>query len=107
MSMDRRADMESTKLRYQHTQDKVLRISKEIRHMDFDWFLDQLAAAENIAPMIDPTMYRAASKNLELIKKMANLLLVVQDDLPEIPELIQGLEQAKEYNDTHPLNRHN
>jgi len=89
------------KEKYTQTQNTVLRVGKEIRFLRLDLFVDAINEAEAVAPMVDPTMYRAAMKNLHIVKKMAEGLMEFQNNLPEISSVLDGLIDADQYHKTH------
>lgn len=89
------------KEQYQKTQDTILKVGKEIRFLNLSEFVEDIERAEGVAPMIDPTMYRAAMKNLQIIKKMAYGLMEFQNNLPEISSILDGLADAEKYNQDH------
>ena len=89
------------KEKYTQLQETILRIGKEVRFLRLDLFVDAINNAEAIAPMTDPTMYRAAMKNLQIVKKMAEGLIDFQNTLPDFSEILNGLQDADQYNKTH------
>ena len=89
------------KVKYQETQNTILEVGKKIRFLRLDLFVDAINEAEAVAPMVDPTMYRAAMKNLKIVKNMAEGLMEFQNNLPEVSSILDGLIDAEKYNETH------
>lgn len=89
------------KKKYTETQNTILRVGKEVRFLRLDLFVDAINTAEAVAPITDPTMYRAAMKNLRIVKKMAESLMDFQNNLPEFSAILDGLKDADHYNNTH------
>ena len=87
--------------KYIETQKVILQVSKDIRFLHLEDFIAAINGAESVAPVIDPTMYMAAMKNLRIIKGMAEGLLKFQDSLPELNEVFEGLQDAEYYKQTH------
>jgi len=90
-----------TEEEYKKTQDIILRVGKDIRFLNLTEFIETIASTESIAPMIDPTAYRAAMKNLSVIKEMAYGLIDFQNKLPNLSSVLEGLADAKQYKESH------
>lgn len=63
-----------TNEKYQHVQDCLLSIAEMVIGLDLDRFLARIEQAESIGPIVDPTLYRRASKDLSEIKELATSL---------------------------------
>lgn len=63
---------------YIETQMRILEMAKIANSLDIETFLLCIRNAETMAPMIDPTMYMKAQKNLSAIKKLAEIALTMQ-----------------------------
>lgn len=83
---------------YLQTQTIVMTIAAEVRKLQLDEFLNQISQTESAGPMIDPTMYRAAQKNLSIVKKLAHGLNEFKKCLPTEAELVEGMLSAEGYN---------
>lgn len=89
----------SDKLKYIETQNTILSACKAIRFLDIEWFLTEIKKAHTMAPIIDPTAYKAALKNLGVVEKSALAMLKAQKELPDIEDVIEGLISARKYNE--------
>lgn len=85
------------KAKYQKTTDEMLKMASQVRTMDIQGCLDKISACETEGPIFDPTMYRAASKNLQIIKDLFIGLRQFQKSIPDIESVIDGHMSAKTY----------
>lgn len=70
--------------RYIKTQNEMVQLAAKIRWLKLDLFLNQISNAETIAPILDPTLYRKASNNVQALKKLAQTMLPVQEAFDEL-----------------------
>lgn len=56
----------------------MIHIGKTVERVDLDEFLKAINQAQAAAPMLDPTLYRKASRNLDAIKKLATIMKTYQ-----------------------------
>lgn len=71
---------------YIETQMRILEMAKIAGSLDIDTFLLCISNAETVAPMIDPTLFMKAQKNLTAIKKLA---LIAKDMKAQYAETFQ------------------
>lgn len=69
---------------YLLTQMKLITLAKEVQKIDLDGFLRTIKSAETVGPMLDPTMYQKAQKNLQTIKKLAESFVPIKDAFDEL-----------------------
>lgn len=63
---------------YIQTQMRIIEMGKIADSLDLDGFLKCISNAETVAPIIDPTMYLKAQKNLSAIKNMTQAAKTVK-----------------------------
>lgn len=67
--------MELSNEEYLLTQQKIILFAQLVQDMPLAEFLDRISTAEAIGPMIDPTLYMKAQRNLDAIKDLAGALM--------------------------------
>ena len=72
--------------RYKHTQDQILEIAKMTIQLDIPGFLERISTAEAVAPILDPTLYIKASKNMAEIKMLAEGLIDFSNTVEALKE---------------------
>ena len=61
--------------RYIMIQHQLLTLAGLVRDFELEAFLNRISMAETIGPIVDPTLYRDAMHNLDLVKDLAESLL--------------------------------
>jgi hypothetical protein len=69
---------------YEATQALLLSCAQMVRLLPLDKFLRTIEKSDAITPLIDPTLWQKAHKNLYAIKKMAQGALAFQNSLPQV-----------------------
>jgi hypothetical protein len=69
---------------YFNTQGQIMVLAKLTLDLNMDWFLNRIAAAEAIGPILNPTLYRAAGGNLDKIKRIAEAVRNLQRVASEV-----------------------
>lgn len=69
---------------YLDTQDQIMVLAKLTLDLDVDGFLRRIDEAEVVGPILDPTLYRQASGNLEKIKRIAEAVRGLQRVAKEV-----------------------
>lgn len=59
-------------------QQQITAFAGVVRNMPLRAFLERIDRAESVAPMLDPTLFMRAGKNLAVIKVFAESLLTFQ-----------------------------
>jgi hypothetical protein len=86
-----------TEEQYLETQKTVTKICDLIRILNLTEFVKAINHSEAIAPIMDPTLFRAAQANLANVKSMAIALMEVQKKLPTAEEVNEGILNAQLY----------
>ncbi len=74
---------------YQLTQEMITSLAFQILQLDLAGFLSRISTAEAIGPILDPTLYLKASKNLSDIERVASALYECQRKINKlrVPEV--------------------
>lgn len=91
------SDRKITPEEYETLQSQLFTIARLVRDMPLTAFLEQLAHADSVGPMLDPTAWRHASKRLDLIKRLAEGLRAFQRSIPTIEEALEADAAAATY----------
>ena len=86
-----------TNEKYTETQKKILELMSIVRELDLEDFIDSIHRAEAVGPMIDPTMYRAGSQNLQMIKELAEGLQKFKESFPDVQTVVKGFESVRTF----------
>lgn len=78
---------------YVTTQEQLLFLGGLVKDIDVVGFLNRISHAEAWGPIADPTLYRAAMKNLDEIKQIAEGALKLKQ---AVSRLIAETEKARE-----------
>lgn len=76
---------------YTQTQQELFLLAALVRRLDVNGFLERIAHAEGLAPILDPTLSREAMPKLEIVKQVAYGAAQFQKHLPS-PEDIERAE---------------
>lgn len=79
--------MSMTDEEYTTTMHQLFLMAGLIRKTDVNGFLERIARAESVAPILDPTLSRAAGPKLEIVKAVAFGALQFQKALPTLEEV--------------------
>jgi hypothetical protein len=60
---------------YLSTQQAIIVAAQAVMNVDLDGFLSRIRRAESAGPVLDPTLYRQAQKNLQAVKDLAEALV--------------------------------
>jgi hypothetical protein len=88
---------------YMQTQVEVIELGRRARSLDLDSFLRAINNAENVMPVLDPTLYRKAALNLSSIKRLAESLLNVKKAYDEVWEAVLNTSMSG-YMEKEPIN---
>jgi hypothetical protein len=80
--------MTMTDEQYTATAHQLFLMAQIIRETDVNGFLERIAAAESMAPILDPTLARTAGPKLEIVKAVAFGALQFQKALPTLEETL-------------------
>lgn len=79
---------------YLETQNKIFEEAANIKAMRLDEFIKATELADSAGPVLDPTLWRAGKKNLDVILKLARALKDFQDKASEIPDFVEVQQQV-------------
>ena len=82
---------------YKKTQNRIFELAAEVDKIDVKGFLERIREAESCGWFVDPTAMKAAQKNLNIIKKLAEGLFKFQKDIPDLDVIIEGAIDAQKY----------
>jgi hypothetical protein len=80
---------------YLAAQDQALLIANILVVTDFDAFLDRIHVSEAAGPVVDPTLFLKAQKNLGLIKTIATALRDARDQVKDPLAELQKLQREE------------
>jgi len=78
------------KILYKKTQDKILELVPIVRELDLDLFIKNIDIALAAGPIVDPTTYRHAQKNIQIIKNLAIGLREFKKSIPDLSTVLEG-----------------
>ena len=64
---------------YTATQDAILLAASVVQQLDIDAFLDRIRYTNTLAPMINPSVYRAGQKTLAAVEDLARAAKAFKD----------------------------
>lgn len=67
-----------TKEKYIETQIAMVNLGAQIEKLELDEFLAQISSTRTAGPLIDPTLYAKAAKNIEAIENLAKTFQAVK-----------------------------
>ena len=80
---------------YLATQVALVAAAKTVGKLDLPAFLADLAHAETLTPMLDPTLYRQGAVRLDRVKRLARAAMVLRGELlAQIREELGGVAEA-------------
>lgn len=69
---------------YLSTQFMIVNIAAAINTLNLSAFLERIGKTHALAPIFDPTLYRAAMSRLQTIEDIAQTLYTAQQSLAEV-----------------------
>ncbi len=75
---------------YETTQQQIMFLASLIVPLDLKGFLDRINQSHSFAPILDPTLYRAAAGNLSKIEDIARGLYVAQQVIKRVAGVEEG-----------------
>lgn len=73
---------------YMMTQITMIELGKKIETLDLDGFLNAVSNAKAAAPVLDPTLYIRAAKNLDAIERLAKTFNAVKTEFSNTRDVI-------------------
>lgn len=70
-----------TDAEYEFTHQVVLNIARSLMTLDLTGFINRIENAQAVGPIMDPTMYRKALRNLSSLEIVAKALLDCQQEI--------------------------
>lgn len=86
---------------YKLAQEQVLLVAGMVENIELEKMLECMSMADAAGPVVDPTLYRQAAGNMALLRRLAELLLAVKNEVKRQrgaelrkPGRIPGLSEA-------------
>lgn len=84
--MPKAAERTMGRAEYEAVQSQILMLAALVREINVEDFLRCISLSEATGPILDPTLFLCASKNLEEIKKIALGVQAFKKSLPQPPK---------------------
>lgn len=68
---------------YERTQTALQSLRAQVEVLDLDGFLARITHAEVLGPVLDPTLYRRAARQLDVVKRIALAAKRLKEVVPD------------------------
>ncbi len=69
---------------YLEVQQQLVSLARIVREMPLGAFVNKIARAEALGPIVDPTLYRQTMDTVQILGRLASALLLFQEVAREI-----------------------
>lgn len=83
---------------YQRTQNELIAAGKMVERLDLNAFRDRIGTAISVGPVLDPTLYIQAHRNLQAIDELAAAAMRFKTAFAELKFQVASQLQETEYN---------